>query len=375
MSTPAGLQVAALYYVAGAERVHAVFVAADGQARSFPLLRSDEAFPLIDRLTDTLGGMHSTARKTAELERFASGWGARLLPPPETFAGVDVLVVLPQHLLHGVPLHLIRLPGGKMLGDACGISYCPSAALLRLCMSRNAARLADYLPPATCLSVAGDVLGDQTAAYREVVAAFAEFLDVRPSDGPLARPHLKECTDDVAVVVTHGHYDEVDPANCGLLIDRENAAVMLERRIMFSDGQYGLFRDMPFHYPPLFLEARSDALPELLNIEELKARSGCEAELVALLGCTTAAGSSAWIDDVGSLAEQFLRAGAASVVANIWESDIVVIREWCRHFLRQWISEGRPKALAWADANRAMASAGDASLLDWGTVTLWGDWL
>jgi len=104
----------------------------------------------------------------------------------------------------------------------------------------------------------------------------------------------------------------------------------------------------------------------------------CDAQLVALFGCSTGNGAVASTDDYVSLAYQWLKVGAASVVANLWEADVDALAAWARHFARQWVELRQPKAIAVREGTRAYlaeqpASAGE--LETWGCVALLGDWL
>jgi CHAT domain-containing protein len=203
-----------------------------------------------------------------------------------------------------------------------------------------------------------------------------------PYDGPgayqgMPRELLKTAASDVVAIVCHGSFYEGDASGSGLLLDhRYDGSNSMSRPIMLSDGRSATFRDYPFRYPPPALPYADGARPELLNLDELKVDAHSHAQMVALLGCSTAAAGT-WVEDLGTLAEQWLRLGAATVLANIWESDVLVVQQWCEHFLTRWIRERQPKALAWRDANRALLSStvGSGSLFDWACSTLWGDWI
>ncbi|MFJ2235186.1 hypothetical protein [Streptomyces sp. NPDC087859] len=47
-----------------------------------------------------------------ELERFASGWGRKLLPPSWLAEPPETCVLVPHAFLHELPLHLIRTDSG-----------------------------------------------------------------------------------------------------------------------------------------------------------------------------------------------------------------------------------------------------------------------
>lgn len=83
-------------------------------------------------------------------------------------------------------------------------------------------------------------------------------------------------------------------------------------------------------------------------------------------------------DDHASLAYQWLKAGAASVLANLWEADLPFITRWTEIFVANWTAARRPKAIAARDSTRILLSQ-HPDLADrphvWGSLALFGDWL
>jgi len=375
MAVPADLKCALLYYVAGAEQIYVVLLTNDGVTRQFPLLGWDEAFPLIDNFNDAIYGTRSNSQKNEVLLRFSEEWGRRLLPPDDELRSFDILTIIPQHTIYGVPLHAVRTEDGAFVGTRHGVSYCSSGSLLRLAASRNVARnTSSETPPRSCFALIGDVIHGRTDLYRPVVTTFEQFLDVDPQCEGMPRERLKNSSSDVIAVICHGHYDDIEPRNSGLLLDhRRDGFNSSMRPIVLGNGTVASFRDYPFRFPPPFLDPDPEALPEILTVDELKVDADCGAQLVALLGCSTAAAAAFSSDDVGSLAEQWLRLGTPSVLANSWESDVQFVERWCERFLAKWITETRPKALAWKDANREFADT--SPLFEWAGLTLWGDWV
>ncbi|NGZ95323.1 MAG: hypothetical protein CV089_04180 [Nitrospira sp. WS110] len=375
----AQLNVGLLYYVAGDENIFAIVLDRNGAARRFTLLGWAEAFPRIDELIDAIDGSYSPRHRNAQLERFASEWGKSLLPPSDVLQQFDVLVIVQDHSLHRLPFHVVHLEGEEdPLGVTRGVTYCSSGTLFCHAVSRNVARNGEAARPAKCIAVAEDVLHDRAAAYRMVAQNFAEFFaEFKLSDYSLSRTTIKQASPGVLCIVCHGQYDEIDPSNGGLLLNNKLGwGSGLERPIVLGNGAVCNFRDLPFRFPPLNVDAHPKYTPEFLTVDELKVDVECQAELVALLGCATAAASPASLDEPGSFAEQWLRLGAPTVLANLWECDAVVASKWCRSFLNHWLVGRMPKALAWAAANREIRNMNPSlSPFDWGTLTLWGDWL
>ena len=144
-------------------------------------------------------------------------------------------------------------------------------------------------------------------------------------------------------------------------------------------------KDLPFAEIPLRLEPvqpRPEATrifdAEVLATSELRVHCETDAQLVALFGCSTATGAAASNDDYVSHAYQWLKAGAASVIANLWEADFPIISDWAQRFAVNWVQRRQPKALAAREATRGLLAdrpdlAGQPAL--WGSVSLLGDWL
>ena len=112
------LRTAMLHYAVGRDRVHATLIDQEGGTTTVRLAGVDEVVQPVERLARILQAptRFSPADLTGALEAFAGDWGRRLLPPPELLADLDVLVIVPHHLLHDVPLHLVRLGDGDAQG-------------------------------------------------------------------------------------------------------------------------------------------------------------------------------------------------------------------------------------------------------------------
>jgi CHAT domain-containing protein len=116
--------------------------------------------------------------------------------------------------------------------------------------------------------------------------------------------------------------------------------------------------------------------PELLTIGELKVDYRTDAQLVALFGCATAAGGLLANDDFESAAYHWLKAGAASAIASLWQLDIDFLETWSHEFLTNWIQRAQPKAVALRNSLRStLESDPHLNPYDWGVISLFGDWL
>jgi hypothetical protein len=386
----ADLRVAALSYTVGADHIYVTLVDQEGRTQIFRLLKCEVAFPLIDKLVESLSGSYPSRGTKAVFERFSCDWGKNLLPPLSELRDFDILVIIPHHLLYGLPFHAISA-NGQFLGLSHGITYCSSVALFRQCIGNNSAREHDLSrwtyttdsnapreaprKPKKCLGLGIDILGDHVALYRELAEHFSGFFESWSIAGVMPRFELKQPSYDAMCLVCHGYYDPMDPNNCGLLLDKPTGTGV-ERPIVLGQGAAN-FRDLPFrHLPPEIQPKGGSSTPEFMTINELKVDANCRAELVALFGCWTGAGSPASVEDPGSLAEQWLRIGAASVLANLWGAYFPVLKRWVEFFLLNWLTRRQPKAIAWREATRAMLSErSDLPLSQWANIVLMGDWL
>jgi CHAT domain-containing protein len=383
--TLAEISTALLAYQVGAERIYVLALGQDGSLERFPLLTCEEAIPRIDRL---LGALQQPATTTPAvqarlLEEFCSGWGRDLLPPWEAIADRDVLVVVPHDLLHGVPLHLVRPREEESLAISHGISYCSSATLFHRCVTRNVARRRQATNRRTSATIGADVLTGKDQEYRGVADAFgahfasANRLDSRANLKDLLDPNLPVAAD-VLCVVCHGYFDESLPIRSGLLLtDYIAGSVTATRRVRLHRSESLRFRDWPFAGAPA-MGGNGQFEPSALTVGELMVHCRADVELVALFGCSTGTGSLAAGDDYESLAYQWLKIGAASVLANLWEADFPVLRELAHRFALSWEAGSLPKALALRTATRELLR--DAPELTsrpslWGSLVLLGDWV
>src|SRR5206468_92735 len=153
---------------------------------------------------------------------------------------------------------------------------------------------------------------------------------------------------------------------------RDRAEVGLTIRqleVLLPDNRTARFPDVPWTVGL----AREQAHPgaELLTIEELKVEPDTRTQLVASFACTTGVGQPVGGDDYSSLAHQWLKTGASSVLANLWSLDFEFIRHWSDLFLSNLLEYGQPKAVAWRQATReALADYPDP--YQWGVISLFG---
>lgn len=400
------LKVGMLLYYVGVENIYTVLLNQEEQAQTFQLMTCDKAVPLIDQLSSAINNPKLQRNKLlCILESFVYGWGQELLPPEEYLRIFDVLIIIPQYILHYVPFHLIATEN-EFLSTAYGITYCSSGTLFSRCVDRNIVRhnncfdweffdderdpISAPKVPESCISIGVDVLTGKDDGYRKISEQFLHYFPVGYPIFDCQRTHVKDPTDyfkndavkspDVICVVCHGHYDEITSGNSGLLL--ASTKNYIERSIRLHRGMPYWFRDFPFHYFPVGLSPTPEYAvgimqAEIMTINELKVDCHTEAQLVALLGCSTGKGHITSGDDFNSLAYQWLKLGGTSVLANFWDADLRFISRWVPLFLENWLTKRQPKAIARQQALKHILNQSPewVTLEVWGSIVLLGDWL
>src|SRR5688572_16201743 len=107
------LSVGMLFYCFGNEHLFALVLDGEGKLERYELASCAEVLPKVDTLMDALGQPLGwvPSRRNAVVRQFADDWGAALLPPPDALKPFDILLIVPHHSIHGVPLHLVRVEG------------------------------------------------------------------------------------------------------------------------------------------------------------------------------------------------------------------------------------------------------------------------
>jgi hypothetical protein len=397
------LRVGALELVVVASDVAGVYTTANGGRERFRVGSTAEIVQRIDALRAELRDpMCISTGRTPRLREFCASWGRRFLPATLTSDAPDVLVVVPHGPTHDLPVHLVEVDAGegephRPLGAVVGLSYASSRSLFIRCVSRNAARRralsqwrCDGQPRApaaawvrSVMSGGADVLGDLGDAFRSTCARVAEHFDGERtvfSSGsfPYTRSAIKAATrraphPSALCVMAHGFIDEANHRMSGLLVERDTMGVAA-RAIPLHDGRYFDFRDLPLRRVPRWTGAGGDA--EVFTAAELEIDGEISSELVMLLGCSAGWGRVMQGDEPASLAETWLKIGAASAVAPMWDAPIAAVQSWTDEFIDGWTRLDLPKALA---VRRAMQRMRDGPFRDaperLGVMTLRGDWL
>jgi hypothetical protein len=404
----AELKIGMVFYFVGTQNIYAVLLDQQGDTREFTLLPCKKAFSLLDKYWDVLKrSISSKSTNSSDFQSFSFEWGHELLPPESALDPFDVLVIVPHYMLHGLPFHTIWLPEKKQfLGITHGICYNSSGTLFNRCVDRNEVRKMDLSrweyytggqspksapePPHRCLGIGADVIRNKTPDYRRIAETFIQPFsnpktyggeDGERSGFPSATRYNLKINNrrkkdewfQVLCVVCHGYYDRMVPDHSGLLLEKDTFGTVM-RPIPLYRGKYFDFRDLPFRYMPTEIQPSCEA--ELMTVAEMKIDHSTDVQLVALLGCSTGAGYVLAGDDFSSMAIQWLKCGAASVIANLWEADIDFTMKWVPLFLENWLVRRQPKAIAMQQAYQQCLDFDEMpSPYEWGTIALLGDWL
>jgi hypothetical protein len=381
-----------LAYSVDVERVRAVEM---GRAfrREHDLGDSLALLDGFDAVQRELGSPAALSRPTLPtVERFAAEWGRVLLPPSWLADPPRYGVLIPHGLLHGLPLHLIRTDSGRPLCADSGMSICSSLTLLRRCLQRTPGpqRPADpflgTVPRTLPAFAAGiDVLGANDDAWRRLPVALleatggtGEMVDVGDHDITLrgiVAESLGGAAYELMIIAAHGYHNPLDALSSGLLLREPETGYRLRPvevlgRLHDAAGVPFLTHDLPARdLPP---QMRPTIAAELLALAELERNAHLVCPLVALLGCSTGRSVLYPGDQPLSLAEVFLRIGAAAVLAPMWDVTVGAVEAWMREFLRAYRLQGSSRGDAARQAGRSRHDAG-AALHETGCMVLRGD--
>lgn len=402
MPSVSDLKVAALEFAVTSSEFAGMWTAPSGERRHFQIGATADLLRRVDALRSELRDpMAISAGETPRLREFAAGWGHSFLPPGLVPDTPDVLIVVPHALTHDLPIHLIQVSTAAVedrpLGALAGITYASSRSLFIRTVERNEARQrdskrwhygdqrphSDQRPQRSVMSGGVDVLGGLDPEFGETCRLVAEQFGgertVFLSDSfPYSRSSIKAAlrrrpTPSVLCVMAHGWVDDDNHRMSGLLVERDSHGVS-QRPIPLHGGRYFDFRDLPLRRPPHQIKAVKEI--EVFTAAELEVDAQITCELVMLLGCSAGWGRVLQGDEPASLAETWLKIGAASVVAPLWDAPIAAVRAWTTEFLHAWTQRDMPKALALRYAMQKMNEGSFRGAPErFGVMTLRGDWL
>ena len=253
----------------------------------------------------------------------------------------DALIVLAPHgPLHALPLHALPTAAGPALGELHPLIHVPSLSTLAFL----AARLGTAPDVARRALVAGAAAAEDQHPERfegdETLLPAGWVVDRLP-EGQASRTSVLSAIGsyDVVHLTCHGYFDARDPMGSGLLVGNGSGRPTRELHQLSRTRRH-----------ELVVSARDLAASDL------------DAELVTLRACS--AGASGELnrgDEFGGLVRSLLYAGAAGVVAPLWNVDQRSSRQLVEA-MYEGLASGHPLWLALQQAQRRLVEAGEDAL-------------
>src|SRR6266566_4516032 len=290
--------------------------------------------------------------------------------PPE--ANREQTIVVPDGILHLLPLDTLRDPAGALLLQTRTISYVPAATVLQVLRNEKAT-----IPAQHSFLGVGDVpyqnqghvsakLEKPIGFSRRIERGLSDVFGTELHDLPETREEIltasKALTKDpvlllgpnatetafksepladfkIVHIAAHGFVDTQFPERSGLVLGVDPAS--------HDDG--------------------------LLQVREI-IRLHFNADLVTLSACNTGVGKIEGEEGVTNLVEAFLVSGARSVVASLWSADDIYTGKLMERFYTH-IAEGQPKATALRRAKLDLLArdGGHVPPYYWGAFVLVGE--
>jgi len=325
------------YFLAG-DAVH-VFVLTATRLAHVSLPETAEAVGVrVALLRDRLAAGSDDWRGPAE-----SLWDLLIAPAEATglLAGTKRLYLVPQGVLHHLPFAALVAPadaGGSYLVQRYELAQLPSASTLSLCRQRPAHGRT------SALAFAPDRARLQLASQEAQAMAESFGQGGRALAGSAASEHYcKSHCGEYAVLhfASHSEFDRKNPLFSHVVLEPGDG----------DDGNLNVFEIMPLKLA---------------------------ADLVTLSACNTGLGSGYFRetpagDDLVSLTSAFLRAGAASVVASLWDVGDGDASELMRRFYGHLRDSDKAGALARAQREMLASGGAYATPRAWASFILVGD--
>lgn len=254
---------------------------------------------------------------------------AKLVEPISTVVRpTDIVCLIPNNLLHYLPLHALPIDGGPLIAFN-PVVYTPSASILRFCAGGKHDRRRKAL-------VFGDSREDLAGARKEALAV-SHLFNTEPFIGTQATKvfWVKEASEaDFIHIACHGEFDPEFPLASRILLAGEE-----------SISAYEVFGQ------------------------------SIHAELVTLSACQTGVSENRPGDELMGLVRAFLYAGASSTLASLWGVDDEATQHLMIRFYGLLLDKGLSKAQALQQAQMEVrAIAGWSHLYYWAPFVLIGDW-
>jgi tetratricopeptide (TPR) repeat protein len=293
------------YFVARGQII--VFVVERGNVRSIPLTAPlAEVLALMENLAFQFskfqyGSSYYERHRAALLQNtreILDKLGGKLIAPLwDQLADTASLIMVPHGLLHALPFHAIRI-NGQYLIETHGLSYAPSAAVLKYCWQKPVPR-GDQLPFAGKPLLVG-VPDERISHVDDEIQALANIF-----------------TDADVLLGEQATFYQVEQvaSSAGLL----------------HLAAHGLFRPEAPLLSSIKLADRWLTVQDVYDLD-------LTASLVTLSACETGLGHDAGGDDLVGLVRGFLYAGAASLVVSLWPVDDESMTRLVKDFYTHWLA-------------------------------------
>jgi len=260
-----------------------------------------------------------------------------LAPIRETRAKTN-LIVVPDGVLHRLPLEVLVDSTGKELLQTHVLSYVPSSNVLAL-LRRPRTPIPNGLP-VLAVSASTEEAQSQISLGR-VQRGIFDLEDIQLPPLPGANDEVK------SVARTFGDRSRI---LLGAEAKETNIKTQpLERFRILHFAVHGLLSTTYPERSALVLQTDAasgeDGLLQAREISQLR----LNADLVTLSACDAGSGKIRGQEGVAALVRPFFVAGAQSVVANLWQADDQFTLSLMREFYRR-LANGDTKAVALRDA-------------------------
>ncbi len=314
----------------------------------------------IGRQVDALlSAIHNrTAIETPAKDLYAS-----LIAPIREARTKSNLIVVPDGVLHRLPLEVLIDASGKTLLETHVLSYIPSSNVLAL-LRRPRQRITDPLP-LLAVSASAEAERKETNLGRIQRGVF-DLDNVQLPPLPGANDEVKsvgQIFGNRSIVLVGEHSKESDVK-----------AQPLDRFHILHFAVHGLLSTTYPERSALVFQtdpaSGEDGLLQAREITQLR----LNADLVTLSACDTGAGKIRGQEGVAALVRPFLVAGTQSVVANLWQADDEFTLALMREFYRR-LAAGALKAVALRDAKIALIKrfGSEAPPVLWAGFVIVGD--
>ncbi len=284
--------------------------------------------------------------------------------------GYDTLVLVPHGWLHYLPLHALKCEDGKYLIEKFKIVYSPSATVIKYCQDKNKARQNKNGAnrDRNCLAFGVGIKSNKPIEHQlfhnearyvaeEIFGARGECkIGVEASK----KYFIENCNHkDVIHAACHGHFDELQPLESGLLFSNGTRLPIVNRK------------------DSTIIEVPEDMLLTAEDIFNLE----LHADLVVLSACVTGVNENKPGDELIGLTRALIYAGTPSVIVSLWSVYSESTLELMKSFYKYWADpkQSFSKAEALQKAQLDMIHKSPDILWEhpffWAPFILVGDWM